>query len=1046
MTVDPATGNLHGVWSRTRKVIGAGGWSIKLCQAGDGTKLVSNDVARPYYRKPGDPEWTPFLRMGDNYQPTGRHWSGTYTSAICWSNSDVMVSHIGGELWKTTDGGANVTLLPNFPADGYAWSNDYQNKIHGSPLEIDPANPAVIWWGGPVNGISYSIDGGDNWTQVPLATIPASGDTSDGGGRPYSIAFDRSSPVTAGRTQGIYIHSYGHGLYHSPDGGASFALMPGSPAACSTLAIGLDGVIHICGPGTGASADGPYYRYAAGAWSAAGPSGESVCLSAVHPGNVYIVNGAGQLACSFDNGASWTGFVHFTQHATHIRWFDVTNEWYMSHGKAIVDVITDNLCIAEGIGYWEVQAPLAAPGDYALALYEQSIGIEDIVTQNIRVRGDGKAYFAGMDRPVFAIPRAEAGVLFPASHGYVGTNRAIYHGGDVDYNPANPNRLVVPIYAFPDLASSDGGASWQDTGNGLQNAVGPAPGGYAGGGNVAVLTDDIWLRLLTSDQGLWRTADGGRSYAQIRIGNGLDQTSHHAYFIARRALVADRYVPGRALLNWTGNGNNPSDPNFLACRGLWETLDYGQNFARILDGPIESYTGDFWHGKLFQRSPLDWWHHGCDGSLALRRSIDNGHHWANVDGTDDQGLGTTFSQVDGLGFGPPALAGEAPVIYVLGYRLNGNYAPPDYSGYGIWLSRDDGAFWTRIMQFGDEPFVYSDCGAGDPGQFGIFYTGNTTEAATKVSFSDTRLLQGSTATPTPTPPPAFTTQPSITPASGLVGDTFTAHDGAASDATSFTRQWLLSGTAIGTGTTIVPASAGSLVLRSTAHGLGGTVTAPDTAAVTVSPTPTPTPGGFAFNPADKNPDLILSNANHTAANGGNSSYESVRGVTASPSTGKAHLALHVDANPSTTVALGMAWSGADLTAPPWTSLSDWVMQYVGYGHVTFHGSDLNPLPTFTTGDTVEMCVDFDANLAWFILNGASISGDPAAGTGGFDFNAGSYFPYVQVATGDQVTTIPGSPPAGFSPWDGGARGTRGGGAPYARKRNGASGRKRRKPD
>jgi hypothetical protein len=142
----------------------------------------------------------------------------------------------------------------------------------------------------------------------------------------------------------------------------------------------------------------------------------------------------------------------------------------------------------------------------------------------------------------------------------------------------------------------------------------------------------------------------------------------------------------------------------------------------------------------------------------------------------------------------------------------------------------------------------------------------------------------------------------------------------------------------------------------------------------------------------------------------------------------------------------MAWPGADLTVPPWTTQDDWVLQYIGYGHVTFHQSDINPLPTFAAGDTVEMCVDFDATLAWFILNGASISGDPVAGTGGFTFNAGTYYPYAQVATGDQVTTVPGTPPAGFSPWDSSATRTRGGGAPYARKRNGPSVRKRKKPD
>lgn len=96
-------------------------------------------------------------------------------------------------------------------------------------------------------------------------------------------------------------------------------------------------------------------------------------------------------------------------------------------------------------------------------------------------------------------------------------------------------------------------------------------------------------------------------------------------------------------------------------------------------------------------------------------------------------------------------------------------------------------------------------------------------------------------TPTPTPAPAFTQQPSISPSSGTAGTTtFTANDGAASNASSYTRRWLLSGTSIGTGTTVLPGSAGSLALEVTATGPGGSTTV-TTGAVTVAAAPTPTP-------------------------------------------------------------------------------------------------------------------------------------------------------------------------------------------------------------
>lgn len=101
-----------------------------------------------------------------------------------------------------------------------------------------------------------------------------------------------------------------------------------------------------------------------------------------------------------------------------------------------------------------------------------------------------------------------------------------------------------------------------------------------------------------------------------------------------------------------------------------------------------------------------------------------------------------------------------------------------------------------------------------------------------------------TPTPTPTPAPIFTTQPTISPTSGTAGSTvFTANNGLASNATSYTRRWLLGATAIGSGATVAPSAAGSLTLELTAIGPGGTAKA-TSAAVTVAAAPATTPGAI----------------------------------------------------------------------------------------------------------------------------------------------------------------------------------------------------------
>lgn len=67
--------------------------------------------------------------------------------------------------------------------------------------------------------------------------------------------------------------------------------------------------------------------------------------------------------------------------------------------------------------------------------------------------------------------------------------------------------------------------------------------------------------------------------------------------------------------------------------------------------------------------------------------------------------------------------------------------------------------------------------------------------------------------------PAFTSNPSISPQGGNVGGTFSGIDGAMSNGGSIlSRRWLLNGTPIGSGTTVVPASAESLIFESTGTG------------------------------------------------------------------------------------------------------------------------------------------------------------------------------------------------------------------------------------
>jgi hypothetical protein len=110
------------------------------------------------------------------------------------------------------------------------------------------------------------------------------------------------------------------------------------------------------------------------------------------------------------------------------------------------------------------------------------------------------------------------------------------------------------------------------------------------------------------------------------------------------------------------------------------------------------------------------------------------------------------------------------------------------------------------------------------------------------------------------PPPSFTVAPSITPGSGTTATTFAANDGTVEDGAINGRRWLLSGIAIGTGATVKPDSAGSLVLEVSALGTGGLTTAKSNA-VTVAAIPAP---GFSGNPTIS-PTSGTTAATYTAA-------------------------------------------------------------------------------------------------------------------------------------------------------------------------------------
>jgi xyloglucan-specific exo-beta-1,4-glucanase len=152
---------------------------------------------------------------------------------------------------------------------------------------------------------------------VSAIALATSTGLQQGGG--HDIAFDLTSSVVGGKTQGIYATSYGTGVYHSTDGGQTWTLTSGTPTLPEHMVVAQDGVVYV----TNNDASSNLYKYSSGAWSTANVGGTPVNV-AVDPANanrIVVSEGGGSLSASSNHGASFTGFpasLSFT--STDIPW------------------------------------------------------------------------------------------------------------------------------------------------------------------------------------------------------------------------------------------------------------------------------------------------------------------------------------------------------------------------------------------------------------------------------------------------------------------------------------------------------------------------------------------------------------------------------------------------------------------------------------------------------------------------------------------------------------------------------------------------------
>lgn len=674
--------------------IGGGGWVTGIDIAADGTKVVRTDTYGAYVWSDLDLQWKQLVTVASMPSEDHRvdYGVGVYEIRIAPSNPNRFYMMYMGEVYRSEDKGGPWTKtsfvrVSADPNDGY--------RMHGRKMAIDPVNPDVVYAGTTNDGLWVTADEGASWAQV--AAVP-NGAADEGG--MTGIAFDPSSGQTDGKTNTIYVCSWGNGVYRSDDAGDSWALTTGGPA---TVHHGIvsNGVYYAV---DGATA----WKYEGSSWNDMNPPERDWHTVAIDPADSQrvVLGGSGGYLCqSLDGGNTWGDIIwgpegSATRVADDIPWLAWTTETYMSSGDMVFDPIeTNKLWFVEGIGVWFATDFTRDDMEWndVITWNSQNRGIENLCACQILVPPDGKPVVISMDRPIFYVDNPDT---YPTQHG-PDRDYPTNSGWDGDYAIDDPEYIAALInWSGRERSgySTDGGQTWQP--------FATLPDDYKLGGCMAVSTagNIVWI---PENNGVpYYTKDNGATWTQCDF-PGAPTSGETGwgflFWLDRNIIAADWVTPGRFYA-------------FNYITGLYSSSDSGDTWTLIKPGSMQ--MGDGWNAKLRtvpgQEGHLFFTVGHQGGGLGDTNPAD----YANLMWSTDGGFNwTTLSNVKevyDIGFGQPAVAGGYPAVFISGWVDD---------VWGVWRSTDSCVTWEKIGDFPLGSLDMVKVVAGDPNIYGRVYVG-----------------------------------------------------------------------------------------------------------------------------------------------------------------------------------------------------------------------------------------------------------------------------------------------------------------------------------
>jgi photosystem II stability/assembly factor-like uncharacterized protein len=692
--------------------IGAGGQLTGIDIAPDGTKVVKADIFGAYIWNGNMGLWNQLI--------TAQSWgalelsgaSGVWEIRIAPSLTTRLYMIVNGYTYRSDNRGrywikTSLGKIANSEFNtGQSGDANGPYKFANQKMAIDPANPDIVYVGTTTGGVWRSFDAGATWARITDIPVSLSGPGSAG------IAFDPKSGTTNGRTNTIFVPSYGQGVWQSTDAGATWRQIADganskSPLNVWTAQIGVDGV-YWCSEHSvpGKNFPTPHvWKYSKGLWterldhSVNKPAAMVAYAVAVDPnqaGRVIFISDTAKAGWeTLDNGATLVGNSEWfpayppsgiNQVATDIPWLQNSDTSYMTLGDAKIDPTNRRLYIAEGVGVWWTNWPQTfSPFTY----YSQSLGIEELVANDIVVPAGGKPLLGVWDRGVF---RSDDPDKYPSRY-YV-INGAFTAGWGLDYASAD-QRFVVALNNwagnYKSGYSNDSGENW--------HLFGTQPDNQHHGGCIAAATP-LNMIVVPANNGVpVYTKNGGNSWAPLAGDGSAEQLPKDgwifAFYLHSHIVAADRVKIGTFYLY-----------NYI--HGLYRTDDGGDKWMLVHRGPVASNSGFNARLRAAPGRAGHLWYTSGPGSGAtgqLMRSIDGGVTWNPVP--------RVINVID-FGFGRPKVLGGYPTIFIVG-TVNGEY--------GIWRSDDEAASWTNIGKYPSDNIDFIKTINGDGNIFGTVYVG-----------------------------------------------------------------------------------------------------------------------------------------------------------------------------------------------------------------------------------------------------------------------------------------------------------------------------------